>query len=169
MGLVFDHAEAGSEIFREAERLLNHEDRFEEIRVSIVEGSVLGEERRPGYSVHICADPEAVAAHAAAGDFVVDPSMVPFLGQWNRHYPLPDQPSLLTRFKEDFARHGEFLLAPVERRADGRLWCRPELGIVKNVVHFRRLAEITTAEDPDAAAHVLPHLIRAPMSGGGPL
>jgi hypothetical protein len=128
MGLVFDNAEAALEIFREGKRQMNHEDRFEEIRISIIEGSV-PEEQRPGYSVHICADPEALAAHATAEDFVIDPSIIPFLGQWNRHYPVPGQPNLLGRFKQEFAKHNEFLLAPVTRRADGQLWCTPELGI----------------------------------------
>lgn len=165
MGLVFDNAEAGKEIFREAERQMNHEDRFEEIRVSIIEGTVPGEERRPGYSVHICADPEALAAHATAADFVVDPSIVPFLGQWNRHYPIPGMPPLLTRFKREFAKHEEFLLAPVTKRADGRLWCSPELGIIKNIINFRYLSQVTESDDPDAAALVLPQLITPPVEG----
>lgn len=162
MGLVFDNADAGKEIFREAELQMNHEDRFEEIRISIIEGPVSGEEQRPGYSVHICADPEALAAHATAEDFVVDASIVPFLGQWNRHYPVPGQPNLLQRFKQEFAKHNEFLLAPVTRRADGQLWCNSELGIIKNVMHFRQLSEITAPDDADAAALVLPQLITPP-------
>ena len=162
MGLVFDNTEAGLEIFRDAERQMNHEDRFEEIRVSIIEGPVPGEEHRPGYSVHICADPEALAAHATAEDFVVDPSIVPFLGQWNRHYPVPGQPNLLERFKREFSKHNEFLLAPVVRRADGMLYPEPKLGIIKNIVQFRDLSQIVAADDPDAAAHVLPQLITPP-------
>ena len=162
MGLVFDNAEAGLEIFREAERQMNHEDRFEEIRVSIIEGPVPGEEHRPGYSVHICADPEALAAHATAEDFVVDPSIVPFLGQWNRHFPVPGQPNLLKRFKQEFSKHNEFLLAPVVRHADGKLYPEPKLGIIKNIVYLRDLSEINSPDDPDAAALMLPTLITPP-------
>lgn len=163
MGLVFDNAEAGKEIFREAERQMNHEDRFEEIRVSIIEGRVPGQELRPGYSVHICADPDALAGHATMAEFVVDSTVVPFLGQWNRHYPILGMPSLLARFKQEFAKHGEFLLAPVTRRADGQLYSDAMLGIIKNVVLFRDLLEITTQEDPDAAALVMPQLITPPL------
>lgn len=161
MGIVFDNAEAGLEIFREAERQMNHTDRFEEIRVSIIEGPVPGQECRPGYSVHICPDPEALDAHATAEDFVVNQSVVPFLGQWNRHYPIPGMPELLPRFKREFRKHKEFLLAPVVRRGDGQLWVEPKLGIIKNIVHFRYLSEITH-EDIDAAAMVLPELITPP-------
>lgn len=163
MGLVFDNAEAGKEIFREAERQMNHEDRFEEIRVSIIEGPVPGQELRPGYSVHISPDPEALDMHATGADFVVDPGIIPYLGQWNRHYPVPGMPALLSRFKKEFAKHKEFLLAPVVRRADGQLFAEPLLGIIKNIITFRDLSEITTQDDPDAAALVLPQLITPPL------
>jgi hypothetical protein len=163
LGLVFDNAEAGKEIFREAERQMNHMDRFEEIRVSIIEGSVPGQEQRPGYSIHISPDPEALDAHATTEDFVVDPQVVPFMGQWNRQYPIPDMPALLPRFKSEFAKHKEFLLAPVVRRSDGQLYAEPLLGIIKNLISFRCLSEITP-DDPDAAALVLPQLIAPPIS-----
>lgn len=162
LGLVFDNVEAGLEIFREAERQMNHEDRFEELRIAIIEGHVPGQEHRPGYSVHICADPEALAAHATMDDFVVDQSVVPFLGQWNRHYPVPGAPPLLPRFKEEFQKHQEFMLAPAVHRGDGKLYMEPTLGIVKNVILFRQLSDITTPDDTDAAALLLPALITPP-------
>jgi hypothetical protein len=162
-GLVFENAEAGMQIFRDAQREMNHEDRFEEIRLAIIEGEVPGQEHRPGYSVHLCADPEAVAAHATFDDFVVDPSVVPFLGQWNRHYPVPGAPSLLPRFKEEFEKHGEFMLAPAVRHNDGLLYMESSVGIIKNVLLFRQLAEITTPDDPDAAALLLPQFITPPV------
>jgi hypothetical protein len=163
MGLVFEDKEAGLEIFREAERQMNHEDRFEEIRIAIVEGAVPGQESRHGYSVHICADPEALCAHATMEDFVVDPSIVPFLGQWNRHYPVPGTPLLLPRFKEEFEKHKEFMLAPTIRRDDGNLYMVPELGIIKNAIIFRQLSDITPPDDTDAAALLLPELITPPQ------
>ncbi len=162
MGLVFDNERAGIEIFRETERQMNHEDRFEEIRISIIEGIVPEQQNQPGYSVHISADPDALAAHATMEDLVVDPTIVPFLGQWNRHYPIPGQASLLARFKEEFERHQEFMLAPVTRHADGQRYVEPGLGIIKSVIHFRQLSDITTGDDPDAAALLLPQLITPP-------
>jgi hypothetical protein len=164
MGLVFDNEEAGLEIFREAERKINHEDRFEEIRVSIIEGAVPGQQERPGYSVHICADPDALAAHATMNELVVDPTIVPFLGQWNRHYPIPGKPLLLAKFKAEFEKHQEFMLAPTTRQADGSVYMKPELGIIKNVIHFRQLSEITEGDDPDMSALLLPQLIIPPKS-----
>lgn len=162
MGLVFENQEAGLEIFRSVLDTMNHEDRFEEIRISIIEGAVPGQEHRPGYSVHLCADPEALEAHATFDEFVVDRTIVPFLGQWNRHYPVPGQPSLLAKFKEEFERHGEFMLAPTVLKDDGNRYMVPELGIIKNLIHFRQLSDITTPDDPDAAALMLPELITLP-------
>jgi hypothetical protein len=162
MGLVFENVEAGLEIFSEARRQMkSHEDQFEEIRVSIIEGTVPGQEQRPGYSIHICADPDALAAHATLEDFVVDSSIVPFLGQWNRHYPVPGEPSMLERFKEEFEKHQEFLIAPTIRR-NGQLFMEPTLGIIKNEIVFRQLSDITTPDDMDAAAIMLPQLIAPP-------
>jgi hypothetical protein len=162
MGLVFENAEAGKEIFREAERQMNHVDRFEEIRISIIEGAVPGQEQRPGYSVHICPDTEALAAYSTTEDFVLDASIVPFLGQWNRHYPIPGMPPMLPKFKREFEKHQEFMIAPAVRRDDGQLWFEPELGIIKNILLFRTLSEITP-ENTDAAALVLPQLITPPI------
>jgi hypothetical protein len=162
MGLVFENVEAGLEIFREAERQMHHEDQFDEIRISIIEGAVPGQENRPGYSVRICADPDALCAHATLEDFVVDPSIVPFLGQWNRHYPIPATPLLLPRFKHEFHIHKEFMLAPAVPRADGNLYMKPELGIIKKTIIFRQLSDITSPDDVDAAAVLLPQLITPP-------
>jgi hypothetical protein len=73
-------------------------------------------------------------------------------------YPIPGSPELLPGFKREFAKHNEFMLAPAVRRQDGQFWFEPELGVVKTVIHFRNLSEITPG-DPDAAALVLPQLI----------
>jgi hypothetical protein len=162
MGLVFENVEAGLEIFREAERQMHHEDQFDEIRISIIEGAVPGQENRPGYSVHLCADPDALCTHATLEEFVVDPNIVPFLGQWNRHYPIPGTPLLLPRFKQEFDTHKEFMLAPTVRRASGKLYMKPELGIIKKAIVFRKLSDITSPDDIDAAAALLPQLITPP-------
>jgi hypothetical protein len=83
------------------------------------------------------------------------------LGRWNRHYPIPGTPPLLPRFKEEFTKHKEYLLAPVLKGADGKLWTRPEMGIIKRQIHFRNLADIKP-DDIDAAALFLPQLITPP-------
>lgn len=162
MGLVFDNEEAGLEIFRDAKRMMRNEDQFDELRVCIIEGSAPGQEHRPGYSLHISADPDALAARATFDEFVVDPSVVPFLGQWNRHFPVPGAPQLLPRFKQEYHKHREFMLAPTVIAADGQRYMEPRLGIIKKIIHFRELADIQSPADPDATALILPQVILPP-------
>ena len=55
LGLVFENTEAGRKIFGELRNRIGIVDEFEELYVSIVEGTILGED--PGYTVHISSDP----------------------------------------------------------------------------------------------------------------
>lgn len=74
---------------------------------------------------------------------------------------LPDNPPMLPRFKRELANHGEFLLAPVTRASDGKLWFNVELGIVKKTVQFLDLGDVLAAL-PDA-------LPQGPEPGGPPV
>lgn len=156
MGIVFSNAEKGRQLFRGLIEEFGNADEAEEIRVSIIEGDVPGQ--RPGYSVHIGPDPDALRALGTFEDIIVDHTTLLMLGQLNRMYPIPGRPNLLQRFKLEFPKHKEFLLAPVTRRADGQLWVDVELGIIKKSIHFRDLADINEG-DVDAAALALPLLI----------
>ena len=57
-------------------------------------------------------------------------------------FPITGSEPLLPRFKAEFAKHNEFLLAPVTRQDDGRLYVDVECGIIKRVVHFQNIAEV---------------------------
>jgi hypothetical protein len=155
MGLVFDNAHAAQSLFREFAKSNNHSDRFEELRVSIIEGSPPG--LPDGYSVHLCPDPEALAMHATGVELVMDAEVSRSLGKWSRMYPTPGSPSLLTRFKAEFEKHHEFLLAPVTVRADGQRFVDIDSGIVKNCIAVRQLSDVS-CEDVDALALHLPGL-----------
>jgi hypothetical protein len=165
MGLVFEHAEAGKELFRELEKAYNHVDRFEELRISIIEGSPPGQQS--GYTVHFCPDPDALAMHATGEDIVLHPQLATRLGRWNRMYPIPGALPLLPRFKEEFRKHGEFLLVPLTRGADGQNYFNSELGLIKHSIEFRNLAEIGK-DDIDARALAMPQLIPPRTSASMP-
>jgi hypothetical protein len=156
MGIVFDNAEKGRELFAQLAEAIGNEDAKEELRISIIEGDVPGQ--RAGYTVHIGPDPDALRALGTFEDVIVDQTTLMLFGQLNRMYPIPGQPNLLARFKQEYARHKEYLLAPVTRRDDGQLWVDVELGVVKRSIHFRELKDIRDG-DIDAAALVLPVLI----------
>jgi hypothetical protein len=140
MGLVFDDAVAGQGIFCDWAEEHGNTDPLEEIRVAIIEGDIKG--LRPGYSVHLSGDVEGILARATAEGVVVPNGQLPWMSRVNRMYPVPGSPPMLARFKEEFDKHGEYLLAPVTRRSDGQLWFDVELGIVKHTVHFRHVNEI---------------------------
>jgi hypothetical protein len=156
MGLVFEKTGPALELFRKLEEAYDHKDRLEEIRISIIEGSPPGQ--RFGYTVHICPDPDALAMYATAEDIVINPTLTPFLGRWSRFYPVPGSEPMLPRFKDEFGKHGEFMLAPVTRRADGQSYLNPKLGLIKQTIQFRELTEITE-DDIDAGALLMPRLV----------
>ena len=156
MGIVFENAEKGKELFRTFTKSCNHSDRFEELRISIIEGSPEGQ--RFGYSVHIGPEMEMLQAMATAEDIEITNATMPFFGQVNRMYPNPGQPNLLERFKQEYAKHKQFLFAPVVKRADGQFWCEHELGVEKSLITFRELKDIQP-EDIDAVALALPALV----------
>ena len=114
-------------------------------------------------------DPESLAGYGELHEFEIDPALIPLLGQWNRHYPDPKRPCLLRHFQEEFARHQEFLLAPTKTLADGNRYMVSELGIVKNLCHFRNLSDIDSPQDIDAVAHLLPQMMVTPHYPGKPM
>jgi hypothetical protein len=156
MGIVFENAEKGKELFRTFAKSNNHSDRFEELRISIIEGSPQGQQH--GYSVHIGPEMEMLQAMATAEDIEITNATMPFFGQVNRMYPIPGQPNLLAHFKQEYEKHKQFLLAPVTKRPDGQFWCEHELGIEKSLITFRNLSEIQP-DDIDAVALALPALV----------
>ena len=140
LGLSFDNADVGRQLFQSWIDDYGHHDELDEIRVSIIEGDIPGQD--PGYSIHICPDPDNSLVRATAEGIALN--MLPFtvLGQFRRMHPIPGVPLSLPQFQEEFERHQEFMLAPVTRREDGRLWAVPKLGIIKSVVHFRNVSQI---------------------------
>ena len=59
-----------------------------------------------------------------------------------------------------FARYGQFLLAPVFRRDDRQEYFEAELGLIKHTIEFRNLSDITSENDIDAKALLMPQLVR---------
>jgi hypothetical protein len=152
IGIVFDNAEAGRNIFKEWQQLIGGcEDKFEEIRVCIIDGT-----DPSGYFVHLSPDPDNVTARATTEDFVM-PSNLVWLTRINWMLRVPGTEDLLTPFKREFEKHREFLLAPVTRRSDGQLRLDLMLGVVKRRITFRHLSEIREG-DFDALVLQAKHL-----------
>lgn len=140
MGLVFANADAGKTLFGEWVGLAGNRDPYEELSVTIVEGSALGD--APGYLVHLGADAESTQAHANAMGVELDPDALIEMQIARKMDVADDVSSMLDRFKREYTRHGEFLLAPVTARGDGRLFIDIELGIVKTKINFLTVDQI---------------------------
>jgi len=67
LGLVFENADAGRQIFKGLIKRLGKEDTYEELRIAIIEGELPGDPT--GYTVHISSNPHNTAKRAKL-DFV---------------------------------------------------------------------------------------------------
>lgn len=134
MGLVFRDAEAGRGIFRAWVEENGHEDKLDDLCVSIIEGPFPN--MPPGYIVHLGPNPKHLLAHIGEGGVALNADALGKLCRANWMDLLPGNPPMLATFKREFKRHGTCLLAPVTQRDDGQYWVDVELGIEKTAIHF---------------------------------
>ena len=139
LGIVFDNIDAGKQIFSGWIERLGTVDKYEELRISIVEGAILGV--GDGYSVHISSDLEHAAQRAQLNASHPNLGTAIILGRVHRMTPELGSPHL-PRFKKEFSRHKSYLFVPVS--ADSK----PEFGLAirKSEINFRRASEITAAD-----------------------
>ena len=139
MGLVFERIDAGRRIFEAWTERLGARDRYEELRVAIIEGDVLGE--TAGYSVHISSDPLNTERRLKADGASFDWNRAILVSQFNRMMPSPGSPHL-AQFKTDLKKFNRYSLIPVSASGQPMLDC----AIEKNEIHFRQASELTKAE-----------------------
>jgi len=140
MGLRFERPDTGQALFKTWTEKHGNRDELEEIRITVIEGEIPGEEL--GYWIHIGPDPENSLLRAMAEGIAIDATPFSLLGQMRRMHRADGIEPMLPRFKELFDRHGEFLLARLCPRDDGRLWVDLEHGIVKHAIHFQRIEDL---------------------------
>jgi hypothetical protein len=142
IGIQFENIESGKQIFAQWVRRLGKIDRFEELRISIVEGEILGE--GPGYSVHISSDPGHTIKRAASEGKQISADLTAVVGRIHRMVPEPGSPHL-PRFKREFQQHGKYFFIPVSSAGELLL----DYAIGKTEIHLRQASEIT-ANDVDS-------------------
>jgi hypothetical protein len=143
MGIVFENINMGDEIFSEWLERLGKVDEFEELRIAIVEGVILGEEA--GYSVHVSSDPwhTQTRAHALGLKYEFDTAVI--ISRINRMTPEPQSPHL-RRFKKEIQKHKRYSLIPVSSSVEPHF----DLSIEKTEIYIRQASEINK-NDRDAA------------------
>lgn len=140
LGIAFRNKALAREIFEGWHARYGDSDGYEELRVSIVEGDLAGEE--PGYSVHIGADPGGTLKRFKAAGYEFDRDILLSISRINRMNP-PVGSQNLEKFKEHFRRFKCYFVAPGVVSEDGTHF-EPmlDLGIFKRVVHFRHVSDI---------------------------
>ena len=142
MGLAFQNEAAARKIFEGWHERYGDNDRYEELRVSIVEGQIKGKD--DGYTVHIGPDPDAVLKRFKDTGYAFDDEILICVSRLNRMYP-PSDSKNLSLFKTSYGEHKTYFLAPGVVSEDGkRLKPIFELGIFKGKIHFRNVSEISS-------------------------
>lgn len=145
MALVYRDEPAARRIFQAWKDNIGPRDRFEEIRVSIIEGDI--PRKKPGYTVLIVANPEGVAERIRTTGAEPDMSEWSTISRHHRMNPAPGSLHL-NYFKRSFQRHGRFFLMPAVTSDDSFTQIRPleDLALEKRSVHFRHVNEISDTE-----------------------
>lgn len=144
LGIGFKNGAIGREVFSELRRRIGDEDVYDELRVSIIEGDIPGNER--GYSVHIFSEPDNTAKRLGVPPVTGN---VTIASKVHRMNPRPESP-YLPQFKRDFARHGRYLLIPATYDpTSGSAVPHIDVAIGKHHVHLRHASEIAH-DDIDA-------------------
>jgi len=140
-GLVFEkNIEAGKQIFSGWIARLGRIDRYDELRIAIIEGEIPG--LKKGYSVHISSDPENIGKRAKAEGIDIKSDYMVSASRVHRMTPEPGSPHL-PRFKQEYAKHGRYYLIPVSRSASGQPTPLLEYAIGKAKIYFRDALEIS--------------------------
>lgn len=141
LGLAFQNEVPARQIFEQWSRRYGAIDRFDELRISIIEGDIPGE--RPGYSVHIGPDVKnTIARYKSAGLKVDENTFLMSVGRIHRMNPEPGSRNL-EMFKEAYNRFNQFFLILGTINPDGS-GLKPimDFGLTKSSIQFRRVEDI---------------------------
>ena len=141
MALIFRNEAAAREIFKGWLNRLGRADERDELRVSIIEGEIPGEES--GYTVHIGSNIENVVSRAREAGHDVSADYVAVVTRLNRMNPSPGSKNL-EMFKRSFEKFGYYGLMPAIAENEEVSQVRPlqDLAFTKRSVLFRRVEEI---------------------------
>lgn len=145
IGFFFENKSAAEEIFRGWHERLGDIDEYNELRISIIEGDIPGEEN--GYSVVVSTNIENVYKRADDAGIDLPEPYVMIISRKHRMNPAPESKSL-EMFKELYKRFGSYFLVPVIRVEDKLV---PGIGLKlhKREINIRHASEITSKNDPD--------------------
>jgi hypothetical protein len=141
LGLAFQNEKAAREIFEGWRERFGSKDVYEELRVSIIEGHIPGED--PGYTVHVNSNVENIFKRAESEGREVPSDVVMTIGRFHRMNPDPSSENL-KMFKSEYRRTGAYYIMPCVISKDLKQ-IKPifDLAIEKTDVIFRNSKDIT--------------------------
>lgn len=131
-------------IFKDWIALFGEEDKYEELRIAIVEGEIPGEEK--GYTVHITPNYDHVAIRMEEAGMKFDESLVLSISRMQRAIP-KDNFKMLNMFKSHYKIQKKYFLLPAILDEENNM-IKPifELGIIKKEIIFRHVDEINEGD-----------------------
>jgi hypothetical protein len=140
LGLAFQNEKAAREIFEGWRERFGSKDEYEELRVSIIEGHIPGED--PGYTVHVNANVGNILKRAESEGREVPADLIMTIGRFHRMNPDPSSKNL-EMFKSEYKRTGTYYLMPCVISKDLKQ-IKPifELAIEKTEVIYRKTNDI---------------------------
>jgi len=153
LGLAFLNDTAARRIFEQWHQRYGDRDVFEELRISIIEGEVRGEQ--PGYSVHVGIDLENTIKLYREAGLSVNADRDGFLTLTRIHRMNPSAGSRnLELFKQAYRHFKAYTLIPGLLKPD-----QPDvlpihdLGIYKSAIQFRRVEDIGPNDEDSVILH----------------
>jgi len=143
---LFEDENVAKEIIEKWLLRLGDTDKYNELRISIIEGDIPGEE--PGYTVHINANVENIIKRSDAEGLNIPKDMFMIIGRIHRMNPSPDSKNLEI-FKKGYQIFGSYTLK-VGTHNNGKISILDELYLHKRNIEFRNVEDIKSKDDLDA-------------------
>lgn len=139
--LIFTNEKYAIEIFKDWIDMLGRYDKYEDIRIVLVEGNVPGE--TAGYYVVVSSNLDEAVKRAEASGLSKDELILLTPSRFTRANPT-DNFKVFNRFKEDYHKCGEYILMPaVLKEGADKPKILDEYGIHKKQLIYRHISDIT--------------------------
>lgn len=138
--LPFLNEEYAKKIFQDWIYLFGKKDKFEELRIAIIEGDIPGEEK--GYSIHISSNLDRVIQRCDKEGINLDENFIMTISRIHRANPI-DNFRMYNKFKHHYKTHRKYILMPcVLNEATQKIKPLFEYGIEKRELIIRHVSEI---------------------------
>ncbi|SEW33375.1 hypothetical protein [[Clostridium] fimetarium] len=139
LGLLFENREAAIKIFKQWNEDFGCRDMYEEIRISILQGDIQGEEH--GYTVHITTNQENLLSKCKKLNLPIDETLFAIVSRYRRIETAKTNRNMET-FRSEYERYLSYKIIPVYMSKEG-LEPLFEYEIEKSEICFRQVGDIT--------------------------